>query len=162
MQTIRCRNNQGGFSDIPKEKFFFRPSVYGLIVRDEKIALLTNKSSGKLWFPGGGIEIGEKIEDALIREVLEETGLKIKIEKLLLFRDNFFYYEPEDGAYHAFLMFYLCKPSENSELFSDDQVNDIEASKPRWIPISDLTPDLFHDIPEDCMTMIQSLTKDKN
>ncbi|KKT69565.1 MAG: MutT-like protein [Candidatus Uhrbacteria bacterium GW2011_GWF2_44_350] len=162
METIRCRNNRGDFSEIPKEKFFFRPSVYGLIQDGDKIVLLKNKSSGKLWFPGGGIEIGEKIEEALIREVQEETGLEIQIEKLLLFRENFFYYEPEDGAYHAFLFFYFCTIKPGSKLIADDLVDDLEASEPRWIKISDLKEENFHDIKEDCMNMIRSLTKEND
>ena len=109
-KTINCLNNFGNYEDIPVGKFIFRPSAYGFVVNDNQIITLTNKSNGKLWFPGGGIEVGEKLEDGLIREILEETGLKVKINKLVLVKENFFYYKPLDEAYHAFLFFYLCKP----------------------------------------------------
>lgn len=54
--------------------------------------MLRNKGNGRLWLPGGGVEIGEKIEDGLKREIDEEVGIKIKIGKLVLAKENFFYY----------------------------------------------------------------------
>ena len=55
--------------------------AYALIIKDEKI-LLINKVSGpydgKLDLPGGTIEFKETPQDALIRELKEETGIKLK------------------------------------------------------------------------------------
>ncbi len=53
------------------------------------------------------------MEDALKREVKEEIGLDITVDKLLLFKENFFYYQPLDEAYHAFLFFFLCHPIDS-------------------------------------------------
>ena len=145
--TIHCKNNFGDYLDLPLEKFRFRPSVYGFIVQDGKIVTMRNKSDGKLWFPGGGIEIGEKLEEALKREVQEETGLKIKVQKLALFQENFFYYQPEDDAYHAFLFFYFCQPLSTT-LLKDEVVDDIESKEPRWTPLEDITPDRISDLGE--------------
>ena len=60
--------------------------------------------------PGGGVEVGEKIEESLKREIVEETGLSVEIGKMILAKENFFYYQPLDHAFHAFLFFYICKP----------------------------------------------------
>jgi len=39
------------------------------------------------YLPGGGVWFHEKIEDCLVREVKEETGLEVKAERLLWVRD---------------------------------------------------------------------------
>lgn len=58
-------------------KRFRRPSVRGIIFKDKKIAMVYSQKYDYYKFPGGGIEAGESHNIALIREVLEETGLKI-------------------------------------------------------------------------------------
>ena len=54
---------------------FSRPSARAIIIKDGKIAMVYSKKYNYYKFPGGGIEAGEYMEDTLIREVLEETGL---------------------------------------------------------------------------------------
>lgn len=58
-----------------------------VIVPDEegKILMVKQTHEGKdVWMvPGGGIEAGENSEEAAIREVFEETGLEIRIVRLL-------------------------------------------------------------------------------
>jgi mutator protein MutT len=153
---ISCKNNFGETVSLPLEKFFFRPSVYGIILDQEKVVTMRNKSNSKIWFPGGGIEIGEKMEDALKREVKEEAGLEITVGKLLLFKENFFYYQPFDKAYHAFLFFFLCK-TENPSLIDDELVDDHESKEPRWTDVKEIKKDDISDLNEDLFGLIKSL-----
>lgn len=155
MSTIACHNNFGEEVVLPKEKFVFRPSVYGVITRDKSV-LLRNKSNGKLWLPGGGVELGERMKEGLEREITEETGIKVEIGELLFFRENFFYYQPLDEAYHAFLFFCSCRP-KSVELLADHLVDDFESQRPRWIPFSELTSDDFADFSEDIYHAIKTL-----
>jgi ADP-ribose pyrophosphatase YjhB (NUDIX family) len=156
MTNIKCRNNFDQEVSIPKEKFFFRPSVYGVIIHNNQVLFLKNKGNGRLWLPGGGIEIGEKIENGLKREILEETGIEVSVEKFLFFRENFFYYQPLDEAYHAYLFFYLCTP-ESTALINDDQVDDFESEKPRWIDYSTLKKEDIADFAEDIYEAIKKI-----
>jgi 8-oxo-dGTP pyrophosphatase MutT (NUDIX family) len=156
MQTIKCKNNFGEKVDIPKEKFFFRPSAYGLIIQRGKILTLTNKSNGKIWFPGGGIEVGEKIEDGLHREIKEETGIDVEIQKLIFVKENFFYYQPLDEAYHAFLFFYQCNPL-STDLLSDQNVNDFESKEPRWKDVAEIKKEDISDLGDDLFRIINEL-----
>jgi ADP-ribose pyrophosphatase YjhB (NUDIX family) len=135
---VECESIYGGRKLIPKEKLFFRPSVYGIIVHEDKIALVTNQSSGKYSVPGGGVEIDETLQEALRREVREETGLEIEIERFAFFREGFFYYDPKDTAFHALSFFFVCGP-KTLEMVKDDRVNDLEAEKPRWVPLGSVS-----------------------
>ena len=56
---------------------FVRPSVRAVIVRDGKIAMVHSLKYDYYKFPGGGIEEGETLLEALIRETAEEAGLSI-------------------------------------------------------------------------------------
>lgn len=60
---------------IPDGNVYKRPSARAIIIKDGKIAMVHSKKYNYYKFPGGGIESHENIEEALIREVLEETGL---------------------------------------------------------------------------------------
>jgi len=56
---------------------FSREAVRAVIIKNKKIALLKSKIYGFYKFPGGGVEKGESLYNALIRETYEETGLAI-------------------------------------------------------------------------------------
>lgn len=59
-----------------------RPSVRAIIERDGKLAMVHNGKHDYYMFPGGGIEEGESHEEALIREVKEESGLIVIPESI--------------------------------------------------------------------------------
>ena len=61
---------------------FVRPSVRGIIRKDDKIALVHHGKSDYYRIPGGGIEPGKSLEEALVREVKEETGLVVIPESI--------------------------------------------------------------------------------
>jgi 8-oxo-dGTP diphosphatase len=61
-------------------------TVDALIVNEEKIVLIKRKNppyGGMFALPGGFVEIGETVEDAIVREAKEETNLDIEIIELL-------------------------------------------------------------------------------
>ena len=61
----------------------FRIGVYALIFNGESI-LLAHRRDIDWWnLPGGGMEAGETVDEAMIREVREETGLKVGVEQLV-------------------------------------------------------------------------------
>jgi len=63
----------------------------GILIEHEKILLLKQETdSERKWsLPGGKLEFGETIEDGLKREMKEETGLDIELERLLYVCDYF-------------------------------------------------------------------------
>lgn len=62
----------------------------GILVRDGQILLVRHeKYENSYWLlPGGGVNFGESIEEALIREFKEEVGLSVQVGKLVLVHDS--------------------------------------------------------------------------
>ncbi|MCM0622522.1 NUDIX hydrolase [Nocardioides bruguierae] len=59
------------------------PSVVAIVQDDQGRVLLIHKTDNNLWaLPGGGHEIGESITDTVVREVKEETGYDVVVERL--------------------------------------------------------------------------------
>ncbi|MEU8547805.1 NUDIX domain-containing protein [Streptomyces roseoverticillatus] len=59
------------------------PSASAVVVDDAGRVLIIHKTDNNLWaLPGGGHDIGESITDTAIREVREETGIDIEIERI--------------------------------------------------------------------------------
>lgn len=68
---------------MPDNLNHFRIGVYALIFDGERV-LLAHRRDIDWWnLPGGGMEIGETVEEAMCREVLEETGLEVQVERLV-------------------------------------------------------------------------------
>lgn len=137
---IECTTLYGKKKLISKEKLIFRPAAYAIILNRDKVLIVDTRTTRKYFFPGGGVNIGEKIEDALRREVREEVGIEVEVKKFLYFKESFFYYDPLDEAYHSFSHFFICKP-KTFVLKNKDEIDDLEAENPRWIRIDELKPD---------------------
>jgi 8-oxo-dGTP pyrophosphatase MutT (NUDIX family) len=134
---IECITLDGGKKLVHKDRLVLRPAVYGLIVQDGQVLLMRMRQSGKYHPPGGGIRGGERMEDALRREVREETGIEVQIERFAHFEELFFYYDPSGTAYHGLHFYYICRP-KTLALLDDAEVNDDAAEKPRWVNIRGL------------------------
>lgn len=60
------------------------PGVSAFIFDVDGRILMEKRSDSGLWgLPGGSMEIGESAEEAVVREVAEETGLEVEVERLL-------------------------------------------------------------------------------
>ena len=70
-------------SDSPGGSAQFRVAVSALIFDGERILLALRRDIGWWNLPGGGMEVGETVDEALLREVREETGLEIEVGPLV-------------------------------------------------------------------------------
>ena len=94
--------------DLKQFKNKVRVRSCGLLQNHGKVLLLKHNKvgpNGYLWSPpGGGVEFGETCEETVIREFMEETGLKTEI-KAFLFANEYI-----DQQIHAIEMFYHVVP----------------------------------------------------
>jgi 8-oxo-dGTP diphosphatase len=85
--------------------------VGGVVVRDGR-ALLVRRGKEPLYgrwvVPGGTVELGETLEEALVREVEEETGVRVEPVQLLTVVDGI-HWESGRVAYHHVIVDYLCR-----------------------------------------------------
>jgi ADP-ribose pyrophosphatase YjhB (NUDIX family) len=66
-----------------------RVRVTGVVVEDGRILLLNQDADARSWsLPGGKLEDGETLAEALVREMKEETGLDVEPVRLLYVCDN--------------------------------------------------------------------------
>lgn len=135
---VECLALDGRTVLVPAEQLIIRPAAYALLIDSGRLLLLRSRATGKYHLPGGGVGPGERIEQALQREVREETGLELGAIHLAHFQELFFV-APSGRAYHGLHFYYRCCPA-SLELLPDDQVNDSFAEKPRWVAIRGLAP----------------------
>ena len=90
-------------------------TVGALVVspKGEVLIVQSSKWSDKHTVPGGHIELGEMAEDAIKREVKEETGLDVDVEKLLLVQQAIY---PRFYCKHEHFVFldYLCRTQDST------------------------------------------------
>lgn len=109
-----------------------RPSVRAVIRKGSKLAMVYSCKYKYYKFPGGGIEKDEDHISALIREVAEETGLKVKPETVkeyglvtVLKKSDLF----EDHVFEQESFYYICDTEETVlEQSLDDYESDAEFS----------------------------------
>lgn len=144
MNSVICFDQKGKKHQVSISKLSFRPSVYGVVIQDDKI--LFSRQWDGYDFPGGGVEIEETIESALKREVKEETGLNIQIVKLLACEDSFFKLPVSNKFVHSILIYYLCQSTGGrlSIRHTTDEEK-IYLGQPEWINIEDIFKIKFYN-----------------
>lgn len=123
-----------------KENNWFRYRAAAIIVEDGCVLFAGNEREDYFYSIGGGVHMNEKAEDAVKREVFEETGVHYEVERLAVIHENFFIGSSglKDLACHEVAMYYLMKPRGTQELHSDSYTFGGLKEEMHWVPIEDL------------------------
>ena len=112
-----------------------RVSVHALILNEGHMLLIkraTEPSKGKWSLPGGRIELGETIHQAIKREVLEECSVEIEIERIFDVGENIIRDEEDRISYHFVLIYFLAH-YKGGELKAQSDAEDV-----RWFTTEEL------------------------
>jgi nucleoside triphosphatase len=107
------------------EQAFPEPTVGALIVDQRGKILLarSHKWFDKYTLPGGHIEVGESIVDAVKREVKEEVGLEVDVVEMLLVQEAIFAPEFYKKKHFIFIDFY-CKSKDQLVKLDQNEIQD--------------------------------------
>ncbi|MGW0107484.1 NUDIX domain-containing protein [Streptomyces cellulosae] len=111
------------------------PSVTAVVRDDSGRLLLIHKTDNDLWaLPGGGHDIGERIGDTVVREVLEETGIQVEVDSIVgLYTDPEHVLAYDDGEVRQqFSICFRARPVGGSLRTSS------ESKEVRWVDPADL------------------------
>ena len=132
----------------PRNMITFKPGeirftyrVGGILIHNEHL-LCQADSIEDFWFlPGGRAEFGETASVTLVREMQEELGVAMKIERLLYIVENFFT-DPNDSWHELGLYFLMTAPTDsylNQSLESIMRVDEVGHHLHfDWLPIAQL------------------------
>ncbi len=109
------------------------PTVGAIIFNPDGKVLLcrSRKWDDKYVFPGGHIELGEKMEDALLREVKEETGLDVFDVQLISVQEAV-YSDTFETKKHFIFIDFICKTHSYEVILND------EAQEFKWVNLKDI------------------------
>ena len=99
------------------EEGFFNFRVGAVITDGRRVLMATNPHENREFYysVGGRVRFNESLEEALLRELKEETGLCCEIDRLYAIHENFFF-DGEGVPVHEISAYFLIK--KNKELLS--------------------------------------------
>jgi ADP-ribose pyrophosphatase YjhB (NUDIX family) len=109
--------------------------IGAVIINEGKIALIkrgSEPSKGKWTIPGGLVELGETLEQSVIRETKEETGLDVENPRLIDVVSNVDLDEKGKVKYHYVIIDYLVHVKNGTAKASSD------AEELRWVPFEEV------------------------
>jgi ADP-ribose pyrophosphatase YjhB (NUDIX family) len=128
-----------------RESFFARwsPMVGGAaaVIDNHGAILLMRRSDNGLWgMPAGGMNVGETVAEAVVRETFEETGIRTETVALVGVYDSRM--GGASAGFHTYKFTFLCKPTPSTETRAPSPLETLETA---WFEENALPAEIFSD-----------------
>ena len=127
----------------------FNYRVCAILLDRGRILAMHDERSPYFYLPGGRVRMGERAEDAVLREVREELGIEARIVRPLWLSQSFFNEDVAHVDYHELCLYFLVDASATDLLTRGDRfrgpelrhVHDFE-----WLPFERLKDEYFYPL----------------
>lgn len=124
---------------------WFRLRACAVLLREGKVLMARNGFDPYAYSVGGGVHHGESLEDAVRRELREETGLDLEIDRLLFVHDQVFTTADSDrlaGRLCHEIAFYFLMHDDGSPVRSGSTTQHGDSEWCQWIPVAEYGRDI--------------------
>lgn len=157
--NVFCEDRLGKKVKVKFADLTFRPSIYAIAIKNDKVLLVPQWDG---WdFPGGGVDLGESLDEAFERELWEETGLKAKRGKDVFVGSKLFISPNSGKPLHTILIYSLAKSLRGKISTNNfDENEKIYAKKAEWIDLKRTSKLKFYN-GVDSVKLIKSVINGK-
>ena len=128
-------------------KFNYR--VCAILLDQDRILVMHDERSPYFYLPGGRVKMGERAEDAVLREVREELGVEAKIVRPLWLDQAFFNEDVDRMDYHELCLYFLLDVSETDLLSRGETFTRQERRHThtfQWLPFDRLRDEYLYPL----------------
>ena len=132
---------------VENEKFNYR--VCAMIISNGEILAMHDDRSPYYYLPGGRVGMGETAENAVVRELYEELGIKAKIIRPLWLNQGFFTEDVDGLRYHELCLYFLMDVSDTDLLSRGKSFKSNEGKRTHsfeWLAFERLKEEYFYPL----------------
>lgn len=133
--------------DTSEGRFNYR--VCAILLQGERLLAMHDERSPYYYLPGGRVRMGERAEDAVLREVREKLGIEARIKRPLWLSQAFFTEDVDRIGFHEMCLYFLLDASETNLLLRGDRFRGPERRHVhdfKWLPFARLKDEYFYPL----------------
>ena len=123
---------------LPIEDGYFNLRVGAIILKNGRVLMVGSDAADYVYTVGGRVHFGESLEDAVRREVLEETGVRLEVERLGFVQEDFFLCDLPSKlgkVIHELGFYFYMKTPEDFEPICRSLAADGSEERLEWVPL---------------------------